>query len=949
MHRCFFALGFLSVSACAIQVAPNITTPPQNIDTGLNIQRTDVVATTEKDKFLDDLVSKLTVPELVHQLHLMFADNVIGPQSQNELYDFALGDVPDGGVGVIHDWYPTNKSQYNDLQDLNMRKSRLKIPMMQTGECLHGVGSFKQSMFPQAIAIASSFDTDLVYRVGRAIGIEARSIGIHACFSPVLDLAKDPRWGRAQEDYGEDFVLTSHIGVAYASGLSKNGSWSEPDAVVPVMKHFAAHGSPRGGLNTAPFMGRGIRQVLSEMLVPFKAVVQLAGVKGVMMAYSELDEIPCHVNPLLYDVLDEWGYDGFVIGDDTGMRELLTGHLVASNNGDTIQQWFNAGGQIQFYDYPLSKYRNITVDLVNNGTVKEATLRARVRRVLGVKYDLGLFQDSHIPEQIDSKAITKSHIPLTLEAAQRSIVLLENRGSTLPLRRDKQKIALVGPFSDTLNFGDYSGTFGSSPTANASTLRQGIVQHLGESSSGTQLLTSWGANSWSYNGQYPIPAYLLSANGTSGGLRGTYFADTEFKDPVFETQETPNLDWGLYPPNGLPSNNFSVVWEGDLTVPTSGDVNGWIGAAVSANCSARLFVDGKLVAESASTLDGNILGNIPGVSFSTNNGTQPPPGSSPFVFRAGEKHSLRVEFRAFNFFQKLENVNSVNAHIELFWNLVDNSDPVGKAVATVRDADLVILAVGAAWNSDGENGDRGSLGLSPNQTILADALFALGKPIVMVLYGGRPFAIPEYYDKAAAVLQVYFLGQSGGQAIADVLFGTFNPGGRIALSIPSNIGQLPVYYNYKPTAHLASYVDIEPFPKYSFGYGLSYSNFTRRNFRASTTTGGTFFDASDIITFQVEVQNTAGPAGSDVVQVYLLSRVSSITQPEKQLMAFSRVYLQPGEQKTVSMELDVSRYLMTLNRNWKWEVERGEYTFALLEHSGFDADTSVRLALTSRG
>lgn len=318
---------------------------------------------------------------------------------------------------------------------------------------------------------------------------------------------------------------------------------------------------------------------------------------------------------------------------------------------------------------------------MKNGTIKEATLRARARRILGVKYDLGLFTNSHIPEQIDSKAIKKSHIPLTLEAAQRSIVLLENRASTLPLHPSSQalsKIALVGPFSDTLNFGDYSGTFGSSPTANASTLRQGILQHLEKSSPGTQLGTSWGANSWSYNGQYPIPAYLLSANGTTGGLRGTYFADTEFKIPIFQTQETPNLDWGLYPPNGLPSNNFSVVWEGELTVPISGDVNGWIGAAVSANCSARLFVDGELVAQSNSTLNGNILGNIPGLSFSTSNGTQAPLGSSPFLFRAGAKHSLRVEFRAFNFFQKLENVNSVNAHIELFWNLVDNGDPVGK-------------------------------------------------------------------------------------------------------------------------------------------------------------------------------------------------------------------------------------------------------------------------------
>lgn len=194
----------------------------------------------------------------------------------------------------MHDWYPTNKSQYNGLQKLNSKKSRLDIPIMQFGECLHGVGGFKQSMFPQSIGMAASFDTDLVHRIGRAIGSEARSIGIHACFSPVLDLSLEPRWGRLQENFGEDTILTSYMGVAMSSGLSKNGSWSDPDAVVPVIKHFAAHGSGQGGVNGAPSMVLGTRQVLMDMLRPFKAAIDLGGARGVMMAYSELDAIPSH-------------------------------------------------------------------------------------------------------------------------------------------------------------------------------------------------------------------------------------------------------------------------------------------------------------------------------------------------------------------------------------------------------------------------------------------------------------------------------------------------------------------------------------------------------------------------------------------------------------------------------------------------------------------------------
>jgi beta-glucosidase-like glycosyl hydrolase len=277
-----------------------------------------------KSAFINSLVSQMTIPEMVMQLFLMFGDSVVGPDSDNSLYDQSLYPAPsDVGIGVIHDWYPLNTSYVNGLQQLNLEKSRLKIPFLHTGECLHGVGSFQQSMFPQSIGMAASWDTDLVHRVGAAIGTEARSIGIHACFSPVLDICQDQRWGRCQEDWGEDHILTSHMGVAYASGLSKDSSWNRPDAVVPVVKHFAAHGAPQGGLNTAPFMGHGNRQVLQQLLTPFKEVIERGGARGVMMAYSEFDDVPASVQPVFYEALEEWGFDGFVISDDTGALATL--------------------------------------------------------------------------------------------------------------------------------------------------------------------------------------------------------------------------------------------------------------------------------------------------------------------------------------------------------------------------------------------------------------------------------------------------------------------------------------------------------------------------------------------------------------------------------------------------------------------------------------------------
>ncbi|KAJ5676261.1 beta-glucosidase [Penicillium macrosclerotiorum] len=653
------------------------------------------------------------------------------------------------------------------------------------------------------------------------------------------------------------------------------------------------------------------------MLVPFKAAVQLGGVKGVMMAYSEFDDVPCSLNPVLYDALNDWGFDA---------------------------QWHNAGGMVQFYDFSLDQYVRATLELVSNGTLSRETLEKLASRILGVKYDLGLFKNPFIPESIDSKEITASHVPLTLESAQKSIVLLENRNNTLPLNlgeQNIQKIALIGPFGDTFNFGDYSGQWGGYPVKNASTIRQGISQYLASHFPSTKLVTAWGANSWEFNGQYNVPPYLLSTNGTNGGLLATYYADTNFSDPRYQKVETPSLDWGLYPPERLPSNNFSVSWEGKISVPVDIVTDGWLGVAVYANTSARLYIDRQLLLEVKPTTGGNILSDIPGTAYTTENATTAPPGSVPFLFQPAAVHDIRLEYQAWNYVQKVENVNSLNAQVLLFWNLVDRTNSVrkSKAVKVAEDADVVILAVGANWNSDGESGDRATLELSPNQTILADAIFALDKPVILVLQGGRPFAIPEYYKKSAAVLNTFFPGQSGGQAISDILFGVANPGGRVPISVPFNVGTLPAFYNYKPSFP-RDYTDIPYKSLYPFGYGLSFANFSIANFQASANTS---------VNADSHITNLGPFDGSYVPQVYLLGRVSSITRPERQLVAFSRVYLAVGETRTVHMELDVSRYLVILDRAYKWTVELGEYNFALLENGGSTADSSMNVTMTCTG
>lgn len=567
-----------------------------------------------------------------------------------------------------------------------------------------------------------------------------------------------------------------------------------------------------------------------------------------------------------------------------------------------------------------------------------------MRRILGVKWDLGLFKDSLISQDINPYALVDAHAEVALEAARKSIVLLENRNQTLPLSATSKsgKIALVGPFADTFNFGDYSGQWGQYPVHHASTIREGILSYLNQQNSTIELVSSWGSNSWQYNNQYAIPPYHLSHNGSQGGLLATYFANMNFTSPLVQKTETPALDWGLYPPPGLPSNNFSVIWEGELDPAVDHEVNGWLGVAISPNSSVRLFVDDDLVYDNAFSNIGTIITNIEPFTYIEVNSTVPPPDSLAFTFQPNVTHKVRIEFATQNTYQKVENVDSLNAQVILFWNLVDKGNPVQKAMQIAADADTIILAVGDAWNSDGENGDRGTLDLCPDQRALADAMFSLNKPVVLLLQGARPFAIPEVYNRSAAILSTYFPGQAAGTAISDVLFGVFNPGGRLPMSIPRNVGQLPVYYNYKPTAHLVSYVDIDSNPCYTFGYGLSYTNFQVSGFTAS---GDGTFASADTIVFSVSITNNGTVEGSYVPQVYLLQRYSQIVQPVKQLMTFMRVYLQPGATAVAHMELEVDRYLPILNRTNEWQLEKGSYTFALLNNADWDADTGVNVTL----
>jgi hypothetical protein len=523
--------------------------------------------------------------------------------------------------------------------------------------------------------------------------------------------------------------------------------------------------------------------------------------------------------------------------------------------------------------------------------------------------------------------------------------LLKNDNQTLPLDPHSTKIALIGPFADTLNFGGYSGALGQHPAQFATTLRQGMLGILKEANksaiSNSQLRTAWGADSWNYKNQYVIPPYLLSAEGVPGGLQGTYFEDMDFKLPRATRRETPAGDWGLYPPEGLTSNNFSATWEGQIESPVDMEVTGYLGVAVGRHSKMRLFIDGSLLASHNFDEQITLLPNILSYEFTQANMTTMPPNAAPFLFKPGAKHDIRIEYQALNLENRIANEGSVNSQIFLWWNLVPpDGNALSQAVSIAAAADVVVLALGTAWNSDGENADSATLQLSEGQDALATAIFQLGKPVVLTLSGGRPFAIPEYYRQSSAVLATFYGGQSSGQAVADVLFGKFNPGGRLPITVPRNVGQLPAYYNFKPSSRLAKFVDISSEPMYPFGHGLSYTKFSILSFSGSTGSNQAIpaaketFTNGDWIYFSTSIQNVGSVQGSYVVQVYLLGRVSQVTQPLKQLVAFKRVYLLGGETRTISLMVDVDRYLKILNRDEEWELEKGNYTFAILENGG---------------
>ena len=706
-------------------------------------------AAADIDDRVADLIGYMTVEEKVAQMlciwqvkgeQLTNEDNTLKEDSLRKNFPYGMGQVArpsdaNGGLGARE-----NAELCNRIQKYFIENTRLGIPVSFHEECLHGFAAKDGTSFPQPIALAGTFNPELVEEIFTLTAKEARLRGAHQALSPVLDICRDPRWGRVEETYGEDPYLAGEIGKAAVRGFQGDRDYANNGRLMATLKHLTGHGVPEGGNNISPaqISERVLREVF---LYPFKEVIAVEKPMSVMASYNEIDGVPSHASKyMLQEMLrDDMGFEGYVVSDYFAIRELnerdgTASHHLARNAKEAAKLAIDAGVNIELPDpdcYPS------LVELVREGSVAESRLDEMIRPMLRAKFDMGIFDNPYVDAaKAEAFSGIEAHRALARRAAAESIVLLQNKNNRLPLATGG-KIAVIGPNADRSLLGGYSGA----PTYEESVL-DGMRATYGET-----------------NVSYAPGCYITTTEG-----------------------------WG----------------------------NDSVGFATPAQ-------DRTMIAE---------------------------------------------------------------------------------AVRIARNADVVVLAIGGneqtsreAW-ATGHLGDRTSLELLGAQNQLVDAIAATGKPIVALLFGGRPLNIQNVLDKSDAVLQCWYLGQETGGGVADVLTGTVIPGAKLAISMPRSAGHIPAYYAHKPSDR-RGYLGDDVSALFPFGYGGSYTTFAVGTPTLAARSIG--IDGSTQVS--ATVTNTGDRAGAEVVQLYIRDLYSSVTRPVRELKGFRKITLQPGESRTVTFDV----------------------------------------------
>ncbi|HYK21612.1 MAG TPA: glycoside hydrolase family 3 N-terminal domain-containing protein [Pyrinomonadaceae bacterium] len=716
-----------------------------------------------------DLLSRMTLEEKVAQLTCLWGGRPqVGPQTdfsvdRGEFSPAKAAEVMKYGIGQIARQRerkgPREGAMFaNAVQKWLVENTRLGIPAIFHDEILHGNMAQGSTSFPQPIALATTWDPEFVAKIFTAGALETRARGSEQVLGPNLDLARDPRWGRTEETYGEDPYLTSRMAVAIVRALQGPGPGVDENHVMATAKHFAAHGQPESGANIGPvnFSERALREYF---LPSFKAAVTEAGIMSVMPSYNEIDGVPSHANRwLLQKILrEEWGFNGLVVSDYYAIPQMVDLHHVAADKDAAAKLAIEAGVDAELPDpdaFPL------LVRLVKEGQVSEAALDRAVARNLRAKFLLGLFENPYVDVERAVRVTNSSeHQALAAEAARRSLTLLKNENNLLPLNVSALKsIAVIGPNAARVHLGGYSDN----PGRGVSVL-QGVKDKVGSRIN---------------------VAYAEGCKITKEG--GDWFADTaHLSDPA---------------------------------------------------------EDRKLIAE---------------------------------------------------------------------------------AVQVARASDVALLVLGGNEDTNKEGwadthlGDRDSLDLIGRQNDLVKAVLETGKPTIVLLINSGPLSINYIAENVPAILEGFYLGQETGTGVADVLFGDYNPSAKLTISFPRSVGQLPLYYNRKPTAR-RGYLFANKEPLFPFGFGLSYTTFAYSNLKVNPARIGVAGETRVSVT----VTNTGKRAGDEVVQLYIRDLVSSVTRPIMELKDFKRVSLGPGESKTVEFVITPDK-LAFLDLNMKTIVEPG--------------------------
>ncbi len=811
------------------------------------------------DERVKDLLSRMTLEEKFWQLYM-------SPGSLDDpAHDYSKGSFGlQISVGATADFARAHAERINAIQRYFVEKTRLGIPIIPFEEALHGLSREGATTFPQAIALAATFDTELMRRVSTAVAAETRSRGVRMALSPVVNIADDVRWGRVEETYGEDPYLSAEMGRAFVSAFEAAG-------IVTTPKHWVANVG-EGGRDSYP-VEHSERRLQERYFPPFEVAVREARARSIMTAYNSVDGQPATQNRrLLNEILKgEWGFRGFVISDAAATGGATVLHLTEPNTPTAAAHAWNSGLDVVFQStYPQHRPY---LDAVQKGLVNVAVIDAAVTRVLRAKFELGLFEQPYVdPAQAAARAGHADHRALALESARSSIVLLRNEGHTLPLDPDVKSVAVIGPDAVEARLGGYSGP-GVAPVS----ILDGLRQRLGAGVS-VRHVAGPGRELREY---VVVPADALK-------ISGDYFDNNRLEGAPRLTRADPRIDfrWTLNSPGrGIPFDWYSVRWTGTLTAPAGGVSK----LGVEGNDGYRLWVDDTLVIDNWRKQSyGAKLASV---------GLKPGP------------HKIKLEFYE----------STGIARVKLIWDAGVSGDDATKkideAVALARASQLAIVVAGV---TEGEFQDRAFLKLPGRQEELIQAVAATGRPVVVVLIGGSAITMSPWLDKVGAVVDAWYPGEQGGVAVADVLTGRHNPSGRLPVTFPITEGQLPLSYNHKPTGRGDDYIDLTGMALFPFGFGLSYTTFEYSALQIEPAVIG----ANGRATIRCRIRNTGARPGHEVVQLYLRDILGSVARPVMELKGMRRVYLEPGADTQVSFDIGVE-HLRFLSEQMQWIVEPG--------------------------